>query len=57
MATENNLTKNVTTKEVNHGAEVRKSWRDEWHKPEPAYEFSNGRKFQTPKNPYQSADE
>jgi hypothetical protein len=26
-------------------AEVKKAWGPEWNKPEPAYEFSNGRKF------------
>ena len=38
-------TKLPTTRTTDYGAQVRKAWGDQWHKREPAYEFSNGRKF------------
>jgi len=31
---------------IDMNAEVRKIWGPEWNKPEIAYEFSNGRKFE-----------
>ena len=36
------------TREIDWAAEVRKAWGKEWTKPEPAYEWSNGRKFEVP---------
>ena len=35
----------VTTQEINWRAKVIESWGDEWGKPDIAYQFSNGRKF------------
>lgn len=29
---------------------VQKQWGEDWKKPDPAYEFSNGRTFDTPSN-------
>jgi hypothetical protein len=45
----------VKTRELNWKELVMKQWGKDWAKPEPAYEFSNGRKFHDPKNggPYQ----
>lgn len=40
-------TKPVTTRVINWGAEVRKIWGDEYHKPDVVYEFSNSRKFES----------
>ncbi len=40
-------TKPVTTRVLNWAAEVRKAWGDEYQKPDVAYEFSNGRKFES----------
>ena len=36
---------NVTVKELDWNAEVRKAWGVKWNEPEVEYEFSNGRKF------------
>lgn len=33
------------TRTLDYGALVRKSWGDQWHVPETAYRFSNGREF------------
>lgn len=33
-------------REIDLSAEVRKLWGANWNKPETAYEFSNGRKFE-----------
>jgi hypothetical protein len=33
-------------REIDYAAMVRRKWGKEWNKPETAYEFSNGRKFQ-----------
>lgn len=41
MANENQ----VTFREINLSAEIRKIWGPEFNAPEPAYEFSSGRKF------------
>jgi hypothetical protein len=35
----------VQSRTIDYGAMVRKQWGKEWNKPEIAYEFSNGRKF------------
>lgn len=35
----------VKTRLIDWGAEVRKEWAEEYNKPEPAYEFSNGETF------------
>lgn len=35
----------VKTRIINWAAEVRKEWGEDWNKPEPAYQFSNDRKF------------
>lgn len=45
----------VKTKTLNWKELVLKAWGKEWTKPEPSYEFSNGRKFDAPKNggPYE----
>lgn len=32
-------------REINLSAEIKKMYGPEWNKPEPSYEFSNGRKF------------
>jgi len=36
----------VTTREIDLNAEVRRLWGAEWNKPEVEYEFSNGRTFE-----------
>ena len=36
---------NVTVREVDLAAEVRKAWGVKWNEPPVAYEFSNDRKF------------
>lgn len=36
----------VSTSEIDYGSLVRKEWGKEWTKPDTAYEFSNGRKFE-----------
>lgn len=36
----------VVFKEINLSAEIKKMWGPKWNAPEPAYEFSNGRKFE-----------
>ena len=41
-------TKPPTFSTINWGAYVRKSWGEDWHKPDVAYEFSNKRKFNDP---------
>ena len=41
-------TQKPVTRTIDYGAQVRRIWGDEWHKPEIAYEFSNGRKFNSP---------
>lgn len=41
----------VTTKVISFSELVRVRWGKEWSKPEIAYEFSNGRKFEEPRNP------
>lgn len=43
-------TRTLSWKEI-----AQKAWGKDWTKPDPGYEFSNGRKFETPKNggPYQ----
>jgi hypothetical protein len=37
---------NATFRVIDLNAEVRRLWGPEWNKPEIAYEFSNGRKFE-----------
>lgn len=39
----------VKTKTLNWRELVQKAWGKEANKPDPGYEFSNGRKFDTPK--------
>lgn len=36
-----------STSQIDYAARVKKAWGDEWFKHETAYEFSNGRKFET----------
>lgn len=36
----------VNFREIDLAAEVKKIWGVKWNAPEPAYEFSNGRKFE-----------
>jgi hypothetical protein len=36
---------------------ARKAWGKDWTKPDPAYEFSNGRNFEQPADPYRRTDE
>lgn len=36
----------VVFKEVNLSAEIKRLWGPKWNAPEPAYEWSNGRKFE-----------
>jgi len=38
-------TSDVKYRTIDLSAEIKKLWGPEWNKPEPAYEFSNGRKF------------
>ena len=45
MASSDNSS-DVKTTEIDLGAEIRKIWGANWNKPETAYEFSNGRKFE-----------
>ena len=33
-------------REINLSAEIKKIWGKQWNAPSPAYEFSNGRKFE-----------
>jgi hypothetical protein len=35
-----------TFTEINLSAEIKRLWGPKWNAPEPAYEFSNGRKFE-----------
>jgi hypothetical protein len=44
MATE--PVNNVTVRQIDLNAEIRKIWGPEWNKPTVEYEFSNGRKFE-----------
>jgi hypothetical protein len=39
----------VRTKVIDWKQLVQQRWGKDWAKPDPAYEFSNGRKFDTPK--------
>jgi hypothetical protein len=41
-------TRKPDTRTIDYGAQVRAAWKDEWHKKEIAYEFSNGRQFKDP---------
>ena len=41
-------TKPPVFKTIDWGATVRKAWGDDWHKPEVAYEFSSGKKYNDP---------
>jgi hypothetical protein len=45
----------VKTRTLNWKELVLKRWGKDWAKPDPGYEFPNGRKFETPQNggPYQ----
>ena len=46
MSTTNDLYPNAPTfRTIDLSAEVKKMLRPKWNEPEPAYEFSNGRKF------------
>lgn len=36
---------NTRTRVIHIGAEIKKQWGAEWSRPDVAYEFSNGRKF------------
>ena len=36
----------VTFREINLSAEIKKIWGDKFHEAETSYEFSNGRKFE-----------
>ena len=40
-----NPVNNVTTRELDWTAEVKKIWGPKWNEPDPEYEFSNGRVF------------
>lgn len=55
MSQTNDNNNRVHSKVFDWKAEVLKREGKEWAKPEPAYEFSNGRKFNEPTNggPYQ----
>jgi hypothetical protein len=39
----------VKTRTLSWKELVQKKWGKDWTKPDPGYEFSNGRKFETPK--------
>ena len=39
-------TPDATFRQIDLSAEVKKIWGPKWNAPEPAYEFSNGRKFE-----------
>lgn len=41
-------TKPPTFSTKDWAAMVRQTWADEWHKPEVAYEFSSGKKYNDP---------
>lgn len=41
-----NYESDVVFRELNLSAEIKKMWGPKWNAPEPAYEFSNGRKFE-----------
>ena len=45
MANNNNESE-VNFREVSLSAEIKRLWGPKWNAPEPAYEFSNGRKFE-----------
>ena len=47
MSAESDL---VTTRTLSWAEMVRKAWGKEWTKPDPGYEFSNGRKFDDKKD-------
>jgi hypothetical protein len=50
MANETNGSEHlVKTRTLNWKELVLKKWGKDWAKPDPGYEFSNGRKFETPK--------
>lgn len=40
-------TKPVTTRKTDFAAEARKHWGDEYYKPDAAYEWSNGKKYES----------
>lgn len=50
MSTPNQNEQLVRTRQLSWKELVLKRWGKDWAKPDPAYEFSNGRKFETPKN-------
>ena len=39
-------TPDVTFRKIDLSAEIKKMYGPQWNSPEPAYEFSNGRKFE-----------
>lgn len=49
MPNPNDNTPQVKTRDLDWKSLVEKRWGKEWSKPDPAYEFSGGRKFETPK--------
>lgn len=49
MTTPNQNEQLVKTRDVSWKDLVQKKWGKEYTKPDPGYEFSNGRKFETPK--------
>lgn len=50
MTTPNQNDQRVTTKVISWKELVMKRWGKDYNKPDPGYEFSNGRKMETPKN-------
>lgn len=46
MTTDQQYPNNVNFRTIDLAAETRRIWGVEWNKPEVAYEFSNGRKFE-----------
>jgi len=49
MSQTNGTENQVKTRTLNWKELVLKKWGKEYQKPDPGYEFSNGRKFETPK--------
>jgi hypothetical protein len=49
MSETNGNENRVHTKNLNWRELVQKQWGKDYAKPDPGYEFSNGRKFETPK--------
>lgn len=47
MANSSSTTPKPGSRLIDWSAEVRKSWGDEYNKPDTAYQFSNGREFKS----------